>query len=178
MGDALGLVPMNAIAFGTKRAFHGFLRVTRKPFASMGLTAARFDMMSALWGGPRVGPQRYPTRQSDLRRMLGVSAPVVSRMVRALEALGWVKREREECGDRRQILVTLTTAGEECIRTARQMLLRAVRRIVYEVICFGGHRVWRERFEHMDRLEGYLKALRNDFGDVATLYYPWGHPDD
>ena len=52
----LGLLPMNAIAFGTKRAFHGFLRVTRKPFASLGLTAARFDMMSALWGGPRLGP--------------------------------------------------------------------------------------------------------------------------
>jgi len=176
MGDALGLVAMNAIAFGTKRAFHGFLRVTRKPFASLGLTAARFDMMSALWGGPHVGPQR--TRQSDLRRTLGVSAPVVSRMVRALEALGWVERRRERCPDRRQVLVRLTAAGEECIRTARGLLLRAVRRLVFEAICFGRHRDWGQRLLHMDRLEGYLKALRDDFGDIATLYYRWGHPDD
>jgi hypothetical protein len=30
----------------------------------------------------------------------------------------------------------------------------------------------------MDQLEGYLRALRSDCGDTATLYYPWGHPDD
>jgi hypothetical protein len=32
---------VNAITFGTKRAFHGFLRVTRKQLVEMGLTAAR-----------------------------------------------------------------------------------------------------------------------------------------
>jgi hypothetical protein len=31
---------VNAITFGTKRAFHGFLRVTRKQLVKMGLTAA------------------------------------------------------------------------------------------------------------------------------------------
>jgi hypothetical protein len=30
----------------------------------------------------------------------------------------------------------------------------------------------------MDQLESYLDVLRRDFGDTATLYYPWGHPDD
>jgi DNA-binding MarR family transcriptional regulator len=170
---------MNAIAFGTKRAFHGFLRVTRKPFAWLGLTAARFDMMSALYG--RDGPLtacRIGLRQSDLRRVLGVSASVVSRMVRALEKLGLVTRQRERDGDRRQIRVDLTQAGEECIRRARRIMLRGVLRIVYVAICFGSHRDPTTRFESMDNLESFLRGLRCEFGDTASLYYPWGHPDD
>jgi DNA-binding MarR family transcriptional regulator len=166
---------MNEIAFGTKRAFHGFLRVTRRALGSLGLTAARFDMMSALLG-ERDGDFSM-VWQSELREMLGVSAPVVSRMLRALEELGWVKRQRC-CGDRRQLLVELTETGVECIRKARRLLLRGVQRIVYDAICFGRHRDPVARFVHMDRLEGYLRVLRRDFGDVATLYYPWGHPDD
>jgi len=30
----------------------------------------------------------------------------------------------------------------------------------------------------MDTLESYLSCLREQFGDNAGLYYPWGHPDD
>ncbi|HEY8038213.1 MAG TPA: hypothetical protein VIF15_00395 [Polyangiaceae bacterium] len=26
--------------------------------------------------------------------------------------------------------------------------------------------------------KGGIVVLRRDFGDTATLYYPWGHPDD
>jgi hypothetical protein len=48
MAGALGTQSMNAILFGTKRAFHSFLSVTRRPLLSFGLTAARFDMLFAL----------------------------------------------------------------------------------------------------------------------------------
>jgi DNA-binding MarR family transcriptional regulator len=169
---------MNAIAFGTKRAFHGFLRVTRKALASVGLTAARFDMMCALFGSDQRGRSEcYAISQSDLRDKLGVCASVTSRMVRALEALGWVKRARCTV-DRRQFRVALTDTGWKCICKARRLLLRGVQRIVYDAICFGRHRDPDARFVHMDRLESYLNVLRRDFGDRAVLYYPWGHPDD
>jgi DNA-binding MarR family transcriptional regulator len=169
---------MNAIAFGTKRAFHGFLRVTRKALASFGLTAARFDMMSALLFGDRPDPNvTRSIMQSELRRKLGVTSPVVTRMLRALEILGWVARRRYE-HDRRQRVVELTASGEECIRRARGMLLRGVQRVVYQAICFGGHRDPDQRLIHMSTLESYLDVLRRDFGDKAVLYYPWGHPDD
>jgi DNA-binding MarR family transcriptional regulator len=169
---------MNAIAFGNKRAFYGFLRVTRKALASVGLTAARFDMMCALFGSHRrERNQSFAISQRDLRNKLGVCASVISRMVRALEALGWVKRTRCTV-DRRQLRVALTDPGWECIRKARRLLLRGVQRMVYDAICFGKHRDPGARFVHMERLEGYLGGLRSDFGDMATLYYPWGHPDD
>jgi DNA-binding MarR family transcriptional regulator len=169
---------MNAITFGTKRAFHGFLRVTRKPLASMRLTTARFDLLSAVltahtevWGCRGV-------RQSALRKRLGVTAPVVTRMLRALESLGLVARAREERGDRRQMRVWLTEVGQRCILEARSVMLRAMRRLVYVAICFGQHRDASKRLRHMDTLEGYLSSLRSQFGDTASLYYPWGHPDD
>ncbi|HEY8039153.1 MAG TPA: MarR family transcriptional regulator [Polyangiaceae bacterium] len=170
---------MNAIAFGTKRAFHGFLHITRKALQSVGLTAARFDMMCALLDDPR---QRhamvtFSMRQSVLRRALGVSASVVSRMLRALETLGWVVRRRAR-EDRRQYDVSLTESGDQCIRMARRLLLRGVQRLVYQCICMGKHRDPNQRFIHMEWLESYLRVLRRDFGDTATLYYPWGHPDD
>jgi len=169
---------VNAITFGTKRAFHGLLRVTRKQLVEMGLTAARFDLLSVLVKC-RHGELCAPgVRQSTIRRMLGVTAPVVTRMVRALEGLGMVKRWREREGDRRQVLVGLTEAGERCILKAREVMLPAVSRMVYRAICFGKHRSSDARFRHMDTLESYLSSLRGRFRDTATLYYPWGHPDD
>ncbi len=167
---------VNAITFGTKRAFHGFLKVTRKPLAVMGLTAARFDMMSVLRGRKDM-PWRW-MRQSDLRRMLGVTASVVTRMVKALEALGLVRREREWAGDRRQIRLSLTDVGERCITEARNAMMQPIKWAVFIAVCFGRHDDGGERFRHMETLEGYLRSLRAHFGDTARLYYPWGHPDD
>jgi DNA-binding MarR family transcriptional regulator len=166
---------MNAIAFGTKRAFHGFLRVTRKVLAAAGLTAARFDLLHPLLN--QRGNDSYPVLQDELRRQLGVTAGVVSRMLSALEKLGLVRR-RTPFHDRRRRLVQLTEQGMACVRRARRLLLPGVRRIVWDAICFGQQRDPEQRFLHMQLLESYLRVLRRDFGDTATLYYPWGHPDD
>jgi DNA-binding MarR family transcriptional regulator len=167
---------MNAIFFASKRAFHGVLRVTRRPLGSLGLTAARFDLMFALLRRD-TAEVCGSIRQSDLRRTLGVSPSVVSRMLRSLEALGWVRRTRSLL-DRRQRDVTLTEPGRGRIRTAYKTLFRAAQRLVDRAICFGAHRNRNDRFWHMATLEGYLNTMRRHCGDVASLYYPWGHPDD
>ena len=176
----LALATMNAITFATKRAFHAFLRITRKPLlgCSPGLTAARFDLMYVLWKGE--GSKFFwngTVSQRDLRRALGVSPPVVSRMLRALEQLGWVTRSRGQA-DRRQRKVTLTEAGLACIRGAYQTLRRAVDKLVDVAICFGRHRDRDRRFVHMATLESYLLTLGKGWGDTAQLYFGWGHPDD
>jgi DNA-binding MarR family transcriptional regulator len=166
---------MNAIAFATKRAFHGFLRVSRKLLASFGLTAARFDLLYTMLGN--VGPYGYPRiLQSELRKQLGVTAGVVSRMVRALEKLGWVKRE--VCSyDTRQRCIKLTEQGEARMLKARRAVVNGMERLVDDAICFGRPDPGR-RFRAMADLESFLDVLRRHFGDRATLYYPWGHPDD
>lgn len=168
---------MNQIFFASKRAFHGVLRVMRKPLRSLGLTAARFDLLKALMGD-RPQPAPMGELQSELRRRLGVCASVVSRMLASLEKLGWVTRSRDKHGpDRRQVWVTLTEAGLKCVATAFKTLRRPSWRLVHEAICFGRHRHVSARFVHTEKLEGYLRAIREHYGDAASLYYPW-HPDD
>jgi DNA-binding MarR family transcriptional regulator len=173
---------MNAIFFASKRVFHGALRVTRGSLQSVapGLTAARFDMMYALTSASGDPNKRegMTVRQSYLWRQLGVTPPVVARMLRSLEALGWITRRRPSYGDQRQREVTLTDAGLACIRAAYKLLFRVAASIVCHAICWGKHRDRDARFVHMSALEGYLDSLRRYCRDTARLYYPWGHPDD
>jgi DNA-binding MarR family transcriptional regulator len=161
---------MNAMFFGAKRAYHGTLRICRKPLRSLGLTAARYDMMYVLM-------QKRAVLQSDVRRNLGVCRSVVSRMLRSLEALGWVTRIVKR-KDTRQRWVKLTEAGLRCIRTAYNVLARASMRLVYIAICSSKKRDREKQLDEMFRLECYFDAIRYHYGDTATLYYRWGHPDD
>ena len=162
---------MNAQFFNTKRVHHGMLRVMRRPLAYFGLTPARFDMLFAL------GPYRECASmlQSDLRRMLGVSASVVSRMLRALEGLGLVTRLR---ADGRQLMVYLTETGRRRAQQAFRSLCRPAQRLLEEAITPSGR--WWDReaaFLATCTFEDFLRALRRAFFDTATFYYPW-HPDD
>jgi DNA-binding MarR family transcriptional regulator len=169
---------MIAHFFGTKRAFHAILRITRKPFASFGLTAARYDMLYAIFGGMPRGsdPLHSPLPQSELTHWLGVHKSVVSRMLRSLEQIGLVRRERSG-GDRREREVWLTHAGVDRLRDAARCLARAAKRLLCMAICFGSERKARERFRHLSAYESYLHVIRRDFGDTAWLVYPW-QPDD
>ena len=167
---------MNAITFGTKRAFHGFLRFTRRAFASVGLTAARFDMLLAIRGSVRNDQDFMAIMQCELRGVLGVTAGVVSRMLRALEKLGLVRRARGD--DRRYLAVWLTEKGEACFRAARQLLMRSVQQVVVTAICVGRHGDPRQRAQHVQRLQTYLTGLRRDFGDTAPLTHAWARPGD
>jgi DNA-binding MarR family transcriptional regulator len=184
--ELLTLEVVHAIFFGLKRAFHGTLRVTRPMLASLGLTAARFDLLYAL-PGPRRGKRRG-TWQSLLRRKLGVSRPTVSRMLGSLEELGLVSRTREQVGlDRRQVLVALTDAGHALLRKATRLFLRSglVRLAVDTAL--GAElgegplaNRWHVKSDCLiatDTLDGLLRKVRHEFGDFAKLDYPW-HPDD
>ena len=170
---------MNAHFFGTKRAFHAILRVTRKPLASFGLTAARYDMLYAIYGCvPKPDSNRSGclTSQRELPRKLGVHKSVVSRMLRSLERLGLVKRRRGY-GDRRGNWVELTVAGVARLRDTARCLVRPYRRLLWMTICFGKWWDPAVRFRHMSDYESYLHAIRSQYGDVAWLPYPL-HPED
>jgi DNA-binding MarR family transcriptional regulator len=174
----LSLGEMNAIAFATKRAFHGFQKFTRKSFAAMGLTAARFDLLFLL-PFPSHGRQHAGRWQSALWRSLGVTPGVVSRMLRSLEALGLVTRTREEGpGDRRQVRVALTRRGEDSVLAAVGCLARPVRTRIVESLCCGEHHDPERRLHHVSAFEAYLMTLRRDLGDTAFLDYGRGLPDN
>ena len=172
--DVLPLSTMHAIFFGLKRAFHGTLRVSRHALGTLGLTAARFDLLYGLYKEGDWG-NRW---QSHLRKKLGVSAQVVSRMLASLEVLGVVTRVRDSI-DRRQRVVRLTTEGRRRIRLAiRRMIGWGQVKLAVDV-ALGGDRWfdWTHVLVATDTFESGLRAVRSCYRDTATLYYPW-HPDD
>jgi DNA-binding MarR family transcriptional regulator len=164
---------MHAVVFGLKRAFHSTLRLTRKTLGKIGLTAARFDLLFALHSRGKPG-----ALQSELRRTLGVCASVVSRMLKALELLGYVKRERDRA-DARQRLVTLTNRGRGRIqRGIRQFISWGYVQLALEsVLAPKAPPDSGEAFAAVQTAEGLLDSLRAGFGDSADLFYRW-HPDD
>lgn len=68
----------------------------------VGLTSARLDFLTILLDGERI--------QVKIAAVLCVAEPVVSRMVRELERLGWVVRRRDP-DDRRCKIVSLSEEG-------------------------------------------------------------------
>ncbi|HEY4015083.1 MAG TPA: MarR family transcriptional regulator [Polyangiaceae bacterium] len=160
---------MNAIFFGCKRAFHGCLRIARQGLDGLGLTAARFDMMTAVRDLGREG-----CTQRELRGALGVSAPTISRMLRALEELGLVSRTRSY-PDRRQRWIQLTELGIARLRKATRRLVRSgAIQLAVDCALTGDHAHDESRcLQQMDLAEMILNRIRRAFRDVATLDYPW-----
>jgi DNA-binding MarR family transcriptional regulator len=152
---------MDAILFGLKRADQVAIRFGHRVLAPFGLTPARFDMLFA------VG-RHWSTRQSELRRALGVARSTASRMLGLLERLGWVRRHARRHTRR----VELTDAGRALLaRTVRKV---CGRRLPYRRVA-EGIRVGPKSgdFVARDRFEGVLATFRKRFGDRATLCYPW-----
>ncbi len=156
---------MDPVFFTIKRAYHATLRLTRRALAAMGLTAARYDLLDALY---RLGT-RTVHLQSHLRRGLGVARSTISRMMRSLEQLGLVTRRR----DGRDMVVELTPEGR-----------RRVRRAFYGLVLVGhvelaldgalapGERRWpaaRACARARRHLEALCMRIRLGFGDEATL---------
>jgi DNA-binding MarR family transcriptional regulator len=141
----------------------------------MGLTAARFDLLYTLL------EYRVPIAQWRIVRQLGVTPPVVSRMVKSLRMLGYVRQQRNK-GDGRGRLVALTDLGRSKIRRGVLVFIRRRRAdlLVERGLC-PGMPLCRERedaaFERMGELEWLLDKLREGFCAGGKLYYPW-HPDE
>jgi len=167
---------MHRIFFGMKRAHHGTLRITRKVLATMGLTAARFDLLYA------VKKVRRGMMQSALRKVLGVSRATVSRMLASLEELGLVRRTPYE-GDRRQKFVALTGKGWWRISRAHRHFTRSGwAQLAIDSALSGKYdddRWCKEAAcaEANGALHATLENVRQGFGDFATLDYPCG-PDE
>ena len=164
---------MNGIFFGLKRAYHGTLRVTRHALARLGLTAARFDLLYVVRKGGATLTQR------ELRKVLGVSGPTVSRMLGSLEELGLVEREVSDL-DRRDRYVMLTKAGRRCLRKAARLLIHTglLQLVLDSALCV-------DQWHNATACEGASKAcdrmlcrLRRAFRDVATFNYPFTHEEE
>ncbi len=169
---------MHAVFFGVKRMHIELVRLTRQMIWHSNLTPARFDMLRVV----RVYPDGIA--QGTVQWLLGVSAPVVSRMLKALEQLGYVLRERHR-RDGRSRWIRLTERGEIAVRVAATATLgnleaeRTAARLVT-----GNGRLVSESYEEtlttieqakddVARVDGFLSTMRTAIADRAAFHHPW-----
>src|ERR1700761_5974996 len=95
---------MQKHAFALKRAFQSTLRFFRFALKGTGLTVARYDMLFT------IKRAKGCISQKQLREILGVTRPTVSKMLDSLEELGYVRRVIHPL-DRRCKDVLLTEEG-------------------------------------------------------------------
>jgi len=164
---------MHSILFAVKRTFHKSVWFGRHLLKDYLLTPSRLDILyimktheplSHLW-------------QSRIREILGIAGPTLSRMIKALVALGFIRRERSQW-DRRQYEISLTRRGRETIEHAIRTIIDdgIITSAVVHFVCTK----WEcpsTTLREVDELETTLRRMRERLCDQATLYYPW-HPDD
>ncbi len=101
---------MHRIFFGLKRVWYKLRRnvVDMLDYCYLGVTPAQYDVLRIVWA------HKHGLPRFVLVRLLGVSGPVVSRMLRALEERGLIVREKDE-RDRRLVIVSLSEEGRDCM---------------------------------------------------------------
>src|SRR5262245_21710400 len=129
---------MHCVTFMLKRAHLQNVTFGRRVLKKVrGMTPARFDLLYllrrvALSEGPSFHPLAATRLQSGLRKDLGLHRSTVSKMLKRLEEMGWIRRERNTI-DRRTFSVRLTELGLRRIwRAMRRVFRRKVMIRAYE----------------------------------------------
>ncbi len=125
---------MDDLFFGVKRTHLAVNRWALHRLREFGVTPARFDLMRLIY------ERQYWWTQDAIRHRLGVARSTVSRMVRALETLGWITRERARW-DRRTLICRLTYEGRRVVASVMSALVwpRAIKRAIDEALCAKEH---------------------------------------
>jgi len=162
---------MDSMCFEMKRAHWRGVGITNFLFKArqLPITAARFDILHAV---VMFSPQKGPV-QVTLTRMLGCNKSTVSRMLKALEAMGFVKRVRAE-EDRRYKRVTVTKEGMEALQEAAAVTLHdeKVKHRV-DLATAEAHLGRWQAEEKRKELSAALTRWRWVMGDWAPKPDPW-----
>jgi DNA-binding MarR family transcriptional regulator len=162
---------MHAVIFSIKRAFHTSTWNLRRRLKNYRLTPSRFDILHVL--DKRGGF----VLQSVLRRILGVTAPTVSVMVRAIAKLGFLRCQPGVI-DERQVVITITEMGRDVYKRVVRDLIKPgiIAQLVRRCVSHEPNNpdVW---FPDLDAFDTTLTRMKRHLKDKSTLLYPW-HPDD
>jgi DNA-binding MarR family transcriptional regulator len=175
---------MHPVSFRLKRAHLCAVAFGRKAVERVGgMTPARFDVLyairqSALCVGPLFPPLMWGRTQKELTRLLGLSRATVSKMLKRLEEMGWIRRQ-PAADDRRVKYVTLTKEGlRRTWRAMRRVFRGRILLKKYEDLFRPGP--WCTSSRHVLDLVAdawnVIDSIALDFGDKSGLDYDLGIP--
>jgi MarR family transcriptional regulator, organic hydroperoxide resistance regulator len=122
-GDPLALD--RQVCFALAVASRSVIGVYRPLLEPMGLTHPQYLVMLALW-------ERSPRSVKDIGASLRLDPATLSPLLKRLEALGYVTRERNSA-DERQLQVQLTDTGRELRAQAEKIPPAVVERLGIDV---------------------------------------------
>ncbi len=162
---------MHPLQFQLKRAHHRLIAFGKRVLRKFALTPARFDLLYIVYKRWTFQKRLYDApAQTDLCRVLGVTAATVSRMVRSLEDLGIVRRFRNPV-DRRTKQVTLTEEGLQLFREASDHVFETPIVDVAHQRAFGPPS--EPTVLAVIRAKKDVQTIARAFGDTSTLSYDW-----
>lgn len=109
------------VCFALSVAARGVVAVYRPLLEPMGLTHPQYLVMLALW-------QHAPLSVRALSGLLQLDPGTLSPLLKRLEAIGYLRRERDPA-DERSLAVTLTPAGQALRGRAEQIPPAVVQRL-------------------------------------------------
>lgn len=118
-GDPLALE--SQVCFALALASRSVIAAYRPVLAPLHLTHPQYLVMLALWEHERMN-------QKTLAGMLGLDPGTLSPIVRRLEQIGYVLRQRDP-GDERSVQLSLTEAGRRLRERAEEIPERMMRRL-------------------------------------------------
>lgn len=159
---------MHRIFFSVKRVHLRVVEISKRLVREFELTPARFDMLRIVrLHAPHGAPQW------KIRALLGVSGATVSRMLKSLELLGFVRRARS-ARDARDVIVTLTKVGSKRVAAAIKALIK---KGVADTFAKRGVDFNPEAaVVRLSVLQTALSSMRRIYGDAARDIDPW-QPD-
>jgi DNA-binding MarR family transcriptional regulator len=109
------------VCFALSVAARGVVAVYRPLLEPMGLTHPQYLVMLALW-------QHSPVSVRRLSELLQLDPGTLSPLLKRLEAIGYLRRERK-AGDERSLAITLTEAGRALRADAEKIPPAVVERL-------------------------------------------------
>jgi DNA-binding MarR family transcriptional regulator len=120
-GPADPLALEQQVCFALSVAARGVVAVYRPLLEPMGLTHPQYLVMLALW-------QHAPLSVRRLSDLLQLDPGTLSPLLKRLEAIGYLRRERD-AADERSLAVTLTPSGEALRARAEDIPAAVVERL-------------------------------------------------
>ena len=160
---------MQKHAFALKRAYQSTLRFFRFVMKGTGLTVARYDMLFA------IKREKGCISQKQLRLILGVTGPTVSKMLDSLEDLGLVRRTVNPV-DRRGNDVWLTKEGAARLEATYREIVKPGW-VLFALAWVLGTRkngnLLPPRFcdKELFELDRHMWRIRRGFCDTGSLNY-------
>jgi DNA-binding MarR family transcriptional regulator len=109
------------VCFALSVAARSVVAIYRPLLEPMGLTHPQYLVMLALW-------QHSPLSVRDLSRLLQLDPGTLSPLLKRLEAIGYLRRERDPA-DERSLAITLTGSGRALRARAEQIPPAVVSRL-------------------------------------------------